>query len=387
MRKLLCFCLALCVPSLSYAQLQDSHFYKVDDSEISSDFKLKSFWKSSMEGSSFSNSIQGNRERLMKVKLYGKFNIEWPSVVSVEFEPYLVISQGETQYRRFTKSENSPIQMKSGFLHLRPINGMSLQVGAIDQSFLSSPLLISDQTFLSALAGYLYMKDTYEVQVVAQQAMPSVVNTFKRYSEIAQPPYFTSLFVYGEWLPSRFISFKGHVTGFYFTSLPSFMAHTSKLYGNSITGNQALARFEHSYYGTDMNISSQIRLGSKLYLTLGYNGLINLGAPVDKSWGERIYASIDTDVLSFAKMYSRFEYFYNSSDSAPAYFNSELYGHNDRKGFLTELKAFFPKGNFEAGFRYVLSQPITPSLVNSLTANVEKQHSVLFFISSRYKEI
>ncbi len=372
---------------MSYAQLQDSHFYKVDDSEIA-DFKLKSFWKSSMEGSFLNNSIQGDRERLMKIKLHGKFNIEWSSFISVEFEPYLVISQGETQYRRFIKSESSPIQMKNGFLHIRPINGMSLQFGAVDQSFLSSPLLVSDdQTFVSAVAGYLYMKDTYEIQVVVQGAMPSIVNTFKRYSEIAKTPYFTSLFVYGEWLPSRLISFKGHATGFSFTSLPSFIAHSSKLYGNSITGNQTLARFEYPYYGTDMDISSQIKLGSKFYLSVGYNGLINLGAPLDKSWGERIYASLDTDVLSFAKVYSRFEYFYNSSDSAPAYFNSEMYGHNNQKGFMTELKAFFPKGNFETGFRYVLSQPITPSLIHDLTASVDRQHSILFFIKSRYKAI
>ena len=386
MRKLLFFCVAWCVSFVSYAQLQDSHFYKVDDSEIA-DFKLKSFWKSSMEGSFLNNSIQGDRERLMKIKLHGKFDIEWSSFISVEFEPYLVVSQGETQYRRFTKSESSPIQMKNGFLHIRPINGMSLQFGAVDQSFLSAPLLVSDQTFVSAVAGYLHMKDKYEVQIVTQLAMPSIVNTFKRYSEIAQTPYFTSLFVYGEWLPSRLISFKSHVTGFYFTSLPAFIAHNSKLYGNSIMGNQTLARFEHLYYGTNMDISSQIKLGSNLYLSVGYNGLINLGAPLDKAWGERIYASLDTDVLSVAKVYSRFEYFYNSSDSAPAYFNSETYGHNNRKGFLAELKAFFPNGNFEAGFRYVLSQPIIPSLIHDLTASVERQHSVLFFISSRYKAI
>ena len=387
MRKLLCFYLVLCVPFVSYAQLQDSHFYKVDDSEISSDFQLKGAWKSSMEGSFFNNSAQGDRERLMKIKLYGKFNIEWPSIVSVEFEPYLVVSQGETQYRRFTKSETSPIHMKSGLLHVRPINGMSLQLGAIDQSFLNAPLLVSDQTFVSALAGYLYIKDNYEVQVVAQQAMPSIVNTFKRYGEIARPSYFTSLFVYGEWLPSNLISFKGHITGFYFTNLPSFIAHNSRLYGNSIEGNESLAHFKYSYYGTDVNISSQIKLGSKLYLSVGGNGLINWGAPLDKSWGERIYASLDIDFFNFARVYSRVEYFYNNSDSAPAYFNSEIYGHNDRQGFLTELKAFFPKGNFEAGFRYVLSRPITPSLVKDLTGNLDRQHSLLFFIGSRYKAI
>ena len=385
MRKLLCLCAFFFGHSHLYAQLQDSHFYKVNAEEISSDFTLKSAWKSSMEGSLFNNSIQGNRERLMKVKLYGRFNIEWADMASVEFEPYLVISQGETQYRRFTKTESSPIQMKNGFVHIRPLTGMSLQAGAVNQGFLASPLLVSDHTFLSLLAGYLHIKQNYEVQVVLQQAMPSFVNTFKRYSEIDKAPYFTSLFVYGEWLPSNLISFKGHTTGFYFTRLPSFIAHNSKLYGNSITGNQSLAEFQYSYYGANLDISTQIKLGSKVYLSLGYNGLINLGAPVEKSWGERIYANWDLDLFRFARVYSRLEYFYNSSDSAPAYFNSEIYGHNDRTGFLTELKAFFPAGNFEVGFRYVMSRSASSQML-SYSAE-DKQHSILFFIGSRYKNI
>ena len=91
------------------------------------------------------------------------------------------------------------------------------------------------------------------------------------------------------------------------------------------------------------------------------------------------------DFWKFVKLYSRFEYFYNNSDSAPAYFNSEIYGHNDRKGFLMELKSFFPKGNFELGFRYVLSDSIQQNVINSSLG--ERQHSFMLFVSSRYLSI
>jgi len=85
--------------SLLYAQLQDSHFYKVSADEVSSDFTLDSHWKTHVEGSILKN-IEG-RERLMKIKLYGKFNLKFNSYLSGEFEPYLVIKEDE-------KVENDP---------------------------------------------------------------------------------------------------------------------------------------------------------------------------------------------------------------------------------------------------------------------------------------
>ena len=365
------------------AQLQDSHFYKVDDGEISSDFKVDSSWKTHIEGSFLSNNE--SRERLMKIKLYGKFDLEFNSYIFGRFEPYLVVKEGEVQHRRFVRSESSVIQMYQGFFEIRPAERFSLQIGSINQDYLNSPLLVSDQAFLSALLAYSYIKEKYEVQTVLQQSMPSVVNSFRRNNEIADTPYFTSLFTYGEWIPSDYYSFKGHVTGFYFNSLPSFIAYQSKSYGNTISGTRSSADFTYSYYGFNFDFSSQIRITPKVYLSFGYNGLMNVGAPIEKAWGERVYGILDMDLWKFAKIYSRIEYFYNNSDSAPAYFNSEMYGHNDRTGFLVELKSFFPKGNFELGFRYILSDPIQNNILNSSIG--DRQHSFMIFVSSRYMSI
>ena len=369
------------VPQWVKAQLQDSHFYKVDKGEISSDFNAKSFWKTHVEGS-FLSHRQG-RERLMKVKLYGKIDLQFNSYISGQFEPYLVIQEGEIQ-SRYDRSENT-IQMYQGFFEIKPIDRLNAQAGVINQSYLSAPLLVSDHAFLSALTAYTYIKKTYEVQAVLQQSMPSVVNSFNRSNEIGSTPYFSSLFVYSEWLPSDYYSFKGHVTGFYFTSLPAFIAHQSKSYGNTVSGSRSSAEFIYSYYGFNFDMSAQFKIFPEVFLSFGYNHLLNLGAPVDKNWGERMYGSLDMDFWKFVKLYSRFEYFYNNSDSAPAYFNSEIYGHNDRKGFLMELKSFFPKGNFELGFRYVLSDSIQQNVINSSLG--ERQHSFMLFVSSRYLSI
>ena len=379
MKKLLLLFFISGFSHLIPAQLQDSHFYKVDQSDISSEFEVQGFWRPHIEGSFLSN--REGRERLMKIKLYGKFDVEFNSYISGRFEPYLVIKEGEIQ-RRFTRSESTFVQMYQGFFDVRPMEGMSLQIGAVNQDYLSAPLLVSDQAFLSALIGYSHIKSKYEWQVVVQQSMPSVINSFRRHNEIADSPYFSSLFVYGEWLPSDYYSFKGHVTGFYFADLPSFIAYQSKTYGNTVSGEKSSANFAYSYYGINGDISTQIHVLPELYLSLGYNGLINLGAPFEKAYGERIYSVADMDFWKWTKLYSRLEYFYNTADSAPAYFNSEIYGHNDRKGFLTELKAFFPKGNFEVGVRYVLSSSIQQEISNSSLG--EKQHSFMVFVSSRY---
>ena len=376
--------LLFCISGFSvHAQLQDSHFYKVDDKEISSDFEVDSFWKTDVEGFFLSN--RESRERLMKVKLYGKFDLEFNSYIFARFEPYLVVKEGEIQSRRLTRSE-SAIQMNQGFFDIRPEEGFSVQIGAINQEYLSSPLLLDNYSFLSALFSYSYIKEHYEIQTVIQQSMPSVINSFRRNNEIADVPYFTSLFTYGEWIPSDYYSFKGHVTGFYFTKLPSFIAYESKSYGNTVIGNgQSSTEFAYSYYGVNFDISSQLKIIPEMYVSFGYNGLRNFDAPFDKSWGERVYSVLDMSFWKFVKLYSRVEYFYNNSDSAPAYFNSAIYGHNNRKGFLMELKAFVPKGNFEIGVRYVLSDPVKKHIINSSIG--KRQHSFMVFIGSRYSSI
>ncbi len=369
------------VHTVAVAQMQDSHFYKVSANEISSDFKLNSLWKSHIEGSFLRNNESS--KRLMKVKLYGRFELEWTPNLTAEFEPYLTVTEGEIQ-SRFARQESS-VEMRQGFFRWRVMDGVSMQAGSIYQSYLDAPLLIADRSFLSSLIGSLYMSDAYEVQAILQVSMPSVVNTFKKYSEIADTGYFTSLFLYGEILPSDYYSFRWHATGFHFSKLPAFMAHQSKLYGNTVEGVGAGAKFAYPYYGTNFDVSSQLRITSNMYVSLGYNGLVNLGAPIEKSWGERIYIVCDISAGKWAKIYSRLEYFHNNSDSAPAYFNSEAYGHNDRKGFLLEIKSFFPKGNFETGIRYVRSNPVHQSFVSSALG--QTQNSFQVFVKTRYLPI
>ena len=366
------------VPSFVQAQLQGSHFYKVDMAEISSNFKVDSVWKAHIEASMLRNNE--SRERLMKVRLHGQFDLELSPSLTAKFEPYLVMTEGEIQ-SRFTRAE-SVIEMRQGFLNWSYWEGSSFQLGAINQSYLNAPLLVANHAFLSALAGHLHIKDNYEVQTILQLSMPSTVNNFRRYSEIADTSYLTSLFVYGEWLPSHYYSFRGHVTGFHFTQLPAFMAYESKLYGNTVTGVGSSARFAYSYYGTNFDISSQFKVHRSTYVSLGYNGILNIGAPMDRAWGERIYIVTDSSVGSWFKLYSRMEWFYNNSDTAPAYFNSEVYGHNDRKGILVEVKTFLPKGNFEIGARFVRSEPVRAAVLASALGS--RQNAFQLFISSRY---
>ena len=371
-------------PGLAWAQLQDSHFYKVDDSEISSDFHLDSFWKTHIEGSVLRDRKQ--LAQMMKIKMHGRLDVELNSWLKMEFEPYLVFTEGSVQSHRFSDRENGMIQMRQGFFRLIPVEGLSLQAGAINQDFLRAPLLMDDKPALSLLAGYLHIRKNYEWQLVAQQSMLSFENYFRRYGEISHLPFLTSLFAYGEWLPSHLYSFKGHLTGYYFSPLPGVIANESRLYGNSIAGGaKTSSRFLYRYHGLNYDISSQWRLGPSIYMSVGYSGLFNIGAPKGKNLGESFYTVLDMDYFRSFKLYSRWEYFYNESDTAPAYFNTPVYGHNDRKGFLTELKAFFPKGNFEVGLRYVWSRPIQESLFSSQPLAADG--SVMMFVSSRYRSI
>ena len=166
--------------------------------------------------------------------------------------------------------------------------------------------------------------------------------------------------------------------------LPYTIVEKSLSYGNTVSGTGSSARFAYPFYGVNADLSTQLKLSSKLLLSVGYNMLVNFGTSWDRGFGERIYTILDMDFWKQAKLYSRFEYFNNGSDSAPAYFNSEIYGHNNRKGFLAELKSFFPKGNLELGLRYVLSVPVH---VNTLIDSPDRQHALSAFVRTRYFSI
>jgi len=169
-----------CVLSFySVAQLQDSHFYRVDESEISSEFKWDGLWRAYVEGSFFQNEKE-RLENVMKVKLYGKLDLDFSSTFKAVFEPFLTITEGAVQNSPFSRVEPSIIQMRSGFLEWSPIKGLSLQAGAINQKFLRAPFLVGDRAFLSVLSGYMYTQDHYEWQVVLQHSLPSFVNNFNR---------------------------------------------------------------------------------------------------------------------------------------------------------------------------------------------------------------
>ncbi len=227
------------LPLWGFAQLQDSHFYKVAEEDISSPFQLNSLWKVHVEGSLL--KVREQTSQTLRFKMYGKMDLKLAPRLRVEFEPYLVLTEGPVQMehlRRFNDQDTGFVQMYQGFLHFRPFEGFSLQAGAINQGFLNAPLLMDDDPALSLLAGYLHIRENYEWQLVAQQSMLSFENSFRRYGEIARLPFFTSLFAYGEWLPSDLYSFKGHATGFYFTPLPGVIANESRLYGNSIEGGK-----------------------------------------------------------------------------------------------------------------------------------------------------
>ena len=66
--------------------------------------------------------------------------------------------------------------------------------------------------------------------------------------------------------------------------------------------------------------------------------------------------------------------------------NSEIYGHNNRKGILAEVKAFFPKGNFELGLRYVYSSTVRRPVVGA-SEFADWHNSILMFVGSRYQAL
>ena len=75
-------------------------------------------------------------------------------------------------------------------------------------------------------------------------------------------------------------------------------------------------------------------------------------------------------------------YFANQSDSSVAFYNTEDYGHNNRKGWFVKLENHLYESGITFGISYVDSVPInwTPSYI-------KKSRSLMFFIGTNYVQI
>ena len=346
-------------------QSVDDRFEKlVSAEEIDVNFVEKnrgteSFWNANYGLKSFSS--EGSNEALIKVELLGQFKGQLMEPLYVHTKGLIVGRSGHTQSVLDRTDRVSGFHVLEFYFHWRAFPDFSILHGIIEQSFLSAPFLITDRSFPSVIGEWSVDSfSDFDLKFLFQMA---IANNFteqaKRASDLQKAPLFMTSSVFLDWSTVFDASVEEKLTVFHYYNLPSDIAQRSRVYGNDTSGSGSSTVFDYSFLGFHNNFSFQKVLSDLWALSAGFEFIYNLMAPNTKNEGFRIYSSVYHNYKEIMEFKLTGELFANQSDTSVAYYNSETYGHNNRKGLLARVESHFFRSGLTLETELVYSEPIS----------------------------
>jgi hypothetical protein len=240
----------------------------------------------------------------------------------------------------------------------RMLGPFSIRAGALNQAHHESPLLVDGGTFPAAIAALDFRGTAWHFHLDGQAAIPTSQNLSSK--SVGKEPtanLLTQKAILGyddqEWM------FKLRASHFEFRNLTRGIAQDSRFYGNTVLGITNSARFFYDYEGYEAGGDIRIPLESQLSWTLGSSLVLNRRGPKNADEGRYFYSKFtwqDDDI----KITPSVEWYRNEADSAPAFYTSSEYGHNNRRGLGAGLKLELLTLGFNIDLSYRRSKLIQP---------------------------
>ena len=319
---------------------------------------VEAFWNGNYGLKSFSSD--GANESLIKFELLGRLKWQLIEPLSVHTKALIISRSGHTQSVLDRTDRSSGFYVLEFYFNWKAFSDFSVLHGIIEQGFLSAPLLITDKAFPSLIGEWsIDLFSDFDLKSLFQIA---IANNFteqaKRPSDIQRAPLFmtASLFLDSNNFLNIFIKEKFTIFNYY--NLTSDIAQRSAVYGNDIKGSGSSAVFNYSFFGFHNNLSFQKVLSDLWALSAGFEFIYNFKAPDTFNEGFRIYSSVYHNYKEVMELKMTGELFANQSDTSVAYYNSEIYGHNNRKGILAKIESHFFRSGLTLETEFVYSQPI-----------------------------
>ena len=318
----------------------------------------EAFWNGNYGLKSFIS--EGANESLIKVELLGRLKWQLIKPLFVHTKALIIGRSGHTQSVLDRTDRSSGFYVLEFYFDWKALYNLSILHGIIEQDFLSAPLLVADKAFPSLIGKWsIDSFSDFDLNILFQVA---IANNFteqaKRPSDIQRAPLFmtSSLFFDSDNFFNIFI--KEKFTIFHYYNLPSDIAQRSSVYGNDIDGLGSSAVFKYSFFGFHNNLSFQKVFSDLWALSAGFEFIYNFMAPNAFNEGFRAYSSVYHNYKDIMEIKLTGELFANQSDTSVAYYNSEIYGHSNRKGFLAKIESHFFRSSLTLETGFVYSKPI-----------------------------
>ena len=346
---------------------------------------LRAFWKTDFKVNIFTDRSTTNS--ILSTEIYGKIDWDFIDYFSFHTQALIIGRNGFTQSIYDRTDRKNGLYLLEGYFDIKFSPQAFFRFGSVKQDFLEAPLFITDKTFPSLVQNItIPFSETSKISFIFQQSIPdNAVEAIKRETQVVRwtPLFLTSsAFLDLNFTSPWNISLKERLTSFYFTNLSASVAELGRIRGNTIDLMGSDSHFKYKFLGLHNNISLQIPFSEDWVFELGGSILYNIFAPDTFNQGERFYTSVYHNYKNFLEIKVAGEYFANQSDSSVAYYNSEIYGHNNRVGGLLKCQAHLYNSGITLGMTYVYSEPINPR-----RSSIGVSNSFAIFLGTSYVSI
>ncbi len=328
---------------------------------------------------SFANE-QGERSQSAAFVLGEEFKYRLTDEVHLNVDSKLYTFAGQSLSRFGDGIPTNGIYLKEALVEWQPFQFVSVAGGAINQRYLNSGLLIYEKAFPGAREKLAYNTGNFTASLTAEQTVPTSASLSTKTADREDQPSFFAETLSGKFDVIRSFAFEFFGTFFDFRNLPSQVAFDSSLYGNTATqmSSPNSAKFIYEYAGWLLGAKGDIELSRQAKLLVAGSLLSNELAPTAFNHGQIVSAGAEFSVTDNLSINPTMETFFNESDSAPAYYNDFVYGHNNRQGYGAYLTLDFKKSNFKLIGFYVDADVI------NFNVNQSRQQVYLIKLETSY---
>ncbi|MES2963231.1 MAG: hypothetical protein V4760_05025 [Bdellovibrionota bacterium] len=338
---------------------------------------VKASWNLEVSGEGYSDEQQ--QAQTTGLGLNGKIDYKFLPSLELKAAAGVSMQSGYAQSRFGDNTPASGVSLKEAVIVVKPIDRMSISAGAIDQGHLNSPLLVSSQPFPGVKERVLLGSRAFNVEVKAQQTIPTSKSLSTKAIEAEVTPSFTTetLALRSEAIPNVKLLVYG--THFAFRSLPSTVAIESERYGNTVTPISAnRSRFKYEFDGYVAGGESKVAVTRSLEWNVAGQMLQNTKADQSFASGQTISTGLEIALAGDVNIAPEVGSFFSESDVAPGFYNDSVYGHNNRTGWYAKIDATFKNAGFKAGLDYVDSDLINPSTLQSRMSFIRIRFETLY---------
>ena len=315
--------------------------------------------------SAFSFDEVQDKSKLIQLAILPTVKIDLLKNLKFTAQGLIGLSTGRVQTRFDNPSFNS-LNLNELVLSYLPIENLALEVGALNQNHLETPMLVQNRAFPGLqVKNEFNFSDILQLGIRAQYSIPNSVSfETDRTENEAMPSFLTQGFDFKlnalEWL-----KIKGQVHHFTFNDLPSVVAFQSGRLGNEVQGVQsAESQFLYQFDGFSQSYQFDFLVNARFAPNLNFQMIDNTKAPSSRRRSQWIGVGADVFFKNFSITPS-LAYFFAESDSVPALYSDVRLGRNNREGLSYKLKVNFINSGFGISANYIQANLIEPDPVQN----------------------